>query len=93
MTAVNLDYLSLSQLGCSYIEPTVDPRTTWPVPQCACTELHADSLYCDAHYPIVYREGTGLRLRRKEYKAATLIWDIASDFDAVCQELALEESL
>jgi len=74
---------------CTYLEPDYDAHTSRisPAPYCGCTDMREGSSFCNAHYPVVYKEGSGLRRRHKDIRTANAQWDLASTFNEVVLEL------
>jgi len=68
---------------CTYIGPTSLVGT------CTHTSIEGRS-YCAQHYPIVYKEGSGLRKRHKDLRTAASVWDLTSVFNDVVLELEQE---
>lgn len=56
---------------------------------CEHTSIEGRS-YCDRHYPIVYRAGSGLRRRHKDIRTAASVCDMASMFNDIVLELEQE---
>ena len=74
---------------CTYLAPDYDARTSRisPAPYCGCTLMREGSSYCNEHYPIVYKEGSGQRKRHKDIRVAEYVQDIGSLFNDVVAEL------
>lgn len=86
------DKYILQRLGCQYLGPDYDPRTSRqsPAPYCGCKDLHNDTLYCKTHYSIMYQEGTANRKRHKDIRTANQVWDLESMFNEAVLELEKE---
>ena len=78
--------------ACTYLDTTYDARTSRisPAPYCGCKDMREGSSYCNAHYPIVYKEGSGQRKRHKDIRSAAYVWDMESMFNEVVLELESE---
>jgi hypothetical protein len=76
---------------CTYLGEDYDPRTSRisPAPYCGCA-TNEHSSYCDAHYPIVYQVGSGLRKRHKDIRVADSVWTLESLFHEAVAELEAE---
>lgn len=69
---------------CTYISPiNLAPG------ECCHASLEGFS-YCVDHYPVVYKEGSGLRKRHKDIRVANAVWDLENDFREVVEELEEE---
>jgi hypothetical protein len=81
--------------ACTYLAVDYDARTSRisPAPYCGCKDMRKDSAYCEAHYPIVYQEGTAQRRRHKDIRSAARVQDIGSLFNDVVVELEREGEL
>ena len=77
---------------CTYLAPDYDARTSRisPAPYCGCTLMREGSSYCNEHYPIVYKEGSGQRKRHKDIRSAAYVWDMESMFNEIVLELEAE---
>ena len=78
--------------ACTYLAPDYDARTSRisPAPYCGCKDMRKGSSFCNAHYPIVYQEGTAQRRRHKDIRSAAYVWDMESLFNEVMLELEAE---
>ena len=76
-------------MSCTYLPTDYDARTSRisPAPYCGCKDMRAGSSYCVAHYPVVYKEGTGVRKRHKDLRNAAYVWDMTSEFNSIVLEL------
>lgn len=77
---------------CTYLDVTYDARTSRisPAPYCGCTEVREGSSYCNAHYPVVYKEGSAQRKRHADIRRAATLWDLESEFNSIVLELESE---
>lgn len=92
MARTDADYHVLKQLGCSYLGPDYDPRTSRisPAPYCGCKTLVADTLYCQEHYSLMYVKGSSLRKRKRDIKRADGVRILESLFNEAVAELEAE---
>jgi len=82
---------SLRQYGCTYLGATYDARThRGPTPYCGAHDLVEGTLYCGAHYDVMYQKGSALRRRHKDVRKANAIRQLVSDFNAALEELESE---
>jgi hypothetical protein len=79
---------------CTYLAPEYDPRNARDeaTPYCGCA-TNGHSAYCEAHYPIVYQVGSGLRKRHKDIRVAESVWTLESLFHECVAELEAEGEL
>ena len=79
---------------CTYLGVDYDARTSRisPAPYCGCAS-NGYSSYCDAHYPVVYSVGSGLRKRKKDIRIAEAVHTMESLFHEVVAELEAEGEL
>lgn len=77
---------------CTYLAPDYDAHTSRvsPAPYCGCAS-NGFSNYCEDHYPVVYKVGSGLRKRHADIRRAAYAWDLASEFNELVLELEAEE--
>lgn len=57
---------------------------------CGCTALHNNSSYCEEHYGLVYRVGSGRAVRHKDIRTANRIWDLQNELNMAIAELEAE---
>ena len=76
---------------CTYLGAEYDARTSRisPAPYCGCP-TNGFSSYCEDHYPVVYKVGSGLRKRHADIRRANAVWDLESEFNAIVMELGAE---
>jgi hypothetical protein len=78
---------------CTYLGVDYDARThKGPSPYCGCPS-NGYSSYCEAHYPVVYAVGSGLRKRKKDIRRAEAVHTLESLFHEVVAELEAEGEL
>ena len=77
--------------ACTYLGADYDPGTSRisPAPYCG-ADSNGDSSYCEAHYPLVYNVGSGLRRRKKDIRVADSVWTLESLFHEAVAELESE---
>ena len=82
-------YTTTNKQGCTYLAVDYDSRTSRvsPAPYCGCQRMYKDSSYCEAHYPVVYQEGTANRKRHKDIRVAEAVHTLESMFHDVVGEL------
>lgn len=57
------------------------------VTECGCTELHGTSSYCEDHYGLVYKVGSGRAVRHKDIRTANRIWDLQNELNIAIAEM------
>ena len=84
--------MTTTSQGCTYLDTAYDARTSRisPAPYCGCTDVREGSSFCNAHYPIVYKEGSANRKRHADIRRANTLWDLASEFNSIVLELEAE---
>jgi len=88
---MDADYATLKPLGCTYLGPDYDPRTSRSAPPyCGCKTLVEGTLYCEEHYSLMYQKGSALRKRKKDTRRADALRQLVSDFNAAVEELEAE---
>ena len=83
----------VNKQGCTYLAPDYDARTSRisPAPYCGCKDIREGSSFCNAHYPIVYKEGSANRKRGADIRRANTLWDLESEFNSIVLELEADE--